>query len=91
MRYSRRSVVSLTPAEPGWDIEVTRPGDSPVMCPVVGWAVVVVDSKPGTGGAEGIVETCVEPAFVYDGAVFTPIEFAHTIGELEYQLVEPEE
>ncbi|MDI2129197.1 hypothetical protein [Yinghuangia seranimata] len=86
MRYTRRSVVNLTPAEPGWDLELSRPGVEAVLCPVIGWAVVVVDTT-----AEGLAETAIEPAFVYDGAVFTPAEFANTIGELEYQLIEPED
>lgn len=86
MRYTRRSVVNLTPAEPGWDLELTRPGADPVLCPVIAWAVVVVDTLP-----DGGTETAIEPAFVYEGAVFTPGEFAHTIGELEYALIEPED
>lgn len=86
MRYTRRSVVSLTPAEPGWDIEVVRTGEEAVLCPVIAWAVVVVDAQP-----DGTAETAIEPAFVYDGAVFTPAEFAHSVGELEYQLIEPED
>jgi hypothetical protein len=53
---------------------------------VIGWAVVVVDIT-----AAGDTETAIEPAFVYEGAVFTPGEFAHTIGELEYSLIEPED
>jgi hypothetical protein len=86
MRYTPRSVLNLTPAEPGWDVEVIRPGEETVMCPVVGWAVVVVSV-----GKDGEIETAIEPAFVYDGAVFTPAEFTHSIGELEYQLIEPED
>lgn len=86
MRYTRRSVVSLTPAEPGWDLELSRPGAEAVLCPVIGWAVVVVDLP-----AHDEAETAIEPAFVYEGAVFTPGEFAHTIGELEYALIEPED
>ncbi|MYV97334.1 hypothetical protein [Streptomyces sp. SID3343] len=86
MRLTRRSVVSLTPADPGWDVEVTKAGEEAVLCPVIGWAVVVLDTS-----AEGVTETAIEPAFVYDGAVYTPAELAHSIGELDYQLIEPEE
>ncbi|MEU8132440.1 hypothetical protein [Streptodolium elevatio] len=86
MRYTRRSVVNLTPAEPGWDLELTRPGADSVLCPVIGWAVVVVDTTAG-----GDLETAIEPAFVYEGAIFTPGEFAHAVGELEYALIEPED
>ncbi|WP_406281912.1 hypothetical protein [Embleya sp. NBC_00896] len=86
MRYTRRSVVSLAPAEPGWDVEVTKAGEEAVLCPVIGWAVVVLDIS-----AEQITETAIEPAFIYDGAVFTPAELAHSIGELDYQIIEPEE
>ncbi|MET7303297.1 hypothetical protein [Embleya sp. NPDC005575] len=86
MRYTRRSVVSLAPAEPGWDVEVTKAGEQAVLCPVIGWAIVVLDTS-----AEGLTETAIEPAFVYDGAVYTPAELAHAIGELDYQIIEPEE
>jgi len=86
MRYTRRSVVSLAPAEPGWDVEVTKAGEEAVLCPVIGWAVVVIDAS-----VDGTTETAVEPAFVYDGTVYTPGELAHSIGELDYQLIEPEE
>ncbi|MCF2528462.1 hypothetical protein [Yinghuangia soli] len=86
MRYTRRSVVSLTPAEPGWDLELIRPGAESAICPVIGWAVVVADTT-----ADGTVETAIEPAFVYDGAVFTPAEFVHSVGKLEYILMAPED
>jgi hypothetical protein len=88
MRYTRRSVVSLTQAEPGWDVEVTRAGAEPELCPVIGWAVVVVES---TTVNDGTMETAIEPAFVYDGTVFTPAELAHAVGELDYHLIEPED
>ncbi|MEU3318881.1 hypothetical protein [Streptomyces sp. NPDC006785] len=79
MNIDKGNVINMIPATPDWIVAFNiseHEGNDEIVCPVIGWATTVEAQLPN-----GLVTTCVEPAFVWGDTVWTPGELReHTPG-----------
>ncbi|MFI7234469.1 hypothetical protein [Streptomyces cyaneofuscatus] len=72
------TITNLIPAAPEWTVTLDWGDDHPTEdCPIVGWATVVTD------------DTDIEPAFYWDGAIYTATEFKRTSDHVTVRVCPP--
>lgn len=72
--------VQLIPAAPGWTIISTIRTE---IAPIVAWALVAYPNE----GKE--TTTAIEPAFLYEGRIYTPTTAPHHADLSDYQISPP--
>ncbi|MFJ5893835.1 hypothetical protein [Streptomyces californicus] len=72
------TITNLIPAAPEWTVNLDWGDGQPAEgYPIVGWATVVTD------------DTTIEPAFYWDGAIYTATEFQRTCGHVSVRVCPP--